>query len=132
MVFYGTAYIPGNASHVAVMVNNASGNYLFSDLEGPASSAISIEEVYARGLTADVFIYSSSPPYINSIAEVLVGAPILADLPQVEQGRVWAFQPWYYQILDKTDEVFADLAAIVHPELFPNHTVQHYLLLPLE
>lgn len=132
MVFYGTAYIPGNASHVAVMVNNVSGNYLFSDLEGPASSAISIEEVYARGLNADVFIYSSSPPYINSIAEVLVGAPILSDLEQVEQGQVWAFQPWYYQILDKTDEVFADLAAIVHPELFPNHTVQHYFLLPLE
>jgi len=45
---------------------------------------------------------------------------------------VWAFQPWYYEALDKTHEQIEDLVAIFYPDLLPDHQIRHYVHLPRE
>lgn len=131
-IFMGDCWVSGGESYVAKMVEMAGGLYAFSDLEGSMASSISIEELYARGQNCDVFIYASTPPYINSIKEIVDGAPVLADMPVIEDGWVYYLQPWFYQISDKIDEVIQDLAFIFHPGLFPGYTLKHFHLLPAE
>jgi len=131
-IFMGTAYVSGADSYVAKWVAMMGGRYLFDDLAGSGASSISLEELYARGKTADVFIYASTPPYINSIKEVVTNGPVLADLPLVKHGKVYCMQPWFYQVADKPDEILQDLAAMMHPDLFPGYQLKDFMLLPAE
>ncbi|MDH7576540.1 MAG: ABC transporter substrate-binding protein [Bacillota bacterium] len=130
-IYQGKVYVPAGASYAARMIEMAGGDYLFKDLAGAGSSTVTLEEFYARGKSADVYISSTMPNYgITSIAKIVEQAKVLADLPPVKEGKVWCFQPWYYQAQDKTDEMIADLAAIFHPELFPEVKIKHHLQLP--
>jgi len=129
-IFMGTAYVSGGDSYVAKWVKMMGGRYLFDDLKGSGASSISLEELYARGKNTDVFIYASTPPYINSVKEVITNGPILADIPVVRNGTIYCFQPWFYQIADKPDEILQDLAAIFHPALFPGYKLKNFMLLP--
>jgi iron complex transport system substrate-binding protein len=129
-IFMGTAYVSGGESYVAKWIKMTGGLYLFSDLKGSGASSISLEELYVRGKTADVFIYASTPPYINSVKEVIDNGSVLADMPVVKRGTIYCFQPWFYQIADKPDEILQDLAAIFHPDLFPGYQIKNFMLLP--
>jgi iron complex transport system substrate-binding protein len=131
-IFMGTAYVSDGDSYVAKWVKMVGGKYLFDDLKGSGASSISLEELYARGKDADVFIYASTPPYINSVKEVIAAGPVLADIPVVKRGTIYCMQPWFYQVADKPDEILQDLAAIFHPELFPGYKLKDFMLLPAQ
>ena len=130
LTYKGKCYVPAGDSYVAKMISLAGGNYLFSDLEGTGSANVTLEEFYARGKNADIFIYSSRPPYVKSIKDIVERGPALADIKPVKEGKVWCFQPWYWQSIDKTDGIIEDLAAIFHPELYPEHELGYFMKLP--
>jgi iron complex transport system substrate-binding protein len=131
MTYQGKAYVPGADSYVAKMIEMAGGDYLFKDNKGTGSSTITLEEYYARAREADVFISDSMPNYgIDSIAKLTEQEQVLADLPTIKAGKVWCYQPWYYQSLDKTDEIIMDLAAIFHPDLFAGTQLKQFMKLP--
>ena len=129
-IWSGTCYVSGGESYTAKMVEMAGGEYLFKDLSGSVGTAISLEELYSRGQNCNVFIYASTPPYINSIKEIVEGGPVLADLPVIKAGEVYCFQPWYFQIADKPDELVQDLAYIFYPNLFPGYQLKNFMKLP--
>ncbi|MDD5288431.1 MAG: ABC transporter substrate-binding protein [Dehalococcoidales bacterium] len=131
-IFMGNCYVSGGDSYVAKMIELAGGNYVFKYLAGNGASSIALEELYARGQNCNEFIYASTPPYINSIKEIVDGSPVLADLPVIEAGEVYCFQPWFYQISDKPDEIVQDLAYIFHPSRFPDYQLKHFMLLPVK
>jgi len=129
-IFMGSVYVSGKDSYIAKGLRNAGAFNAFSELEGSGSVAVNLEELYARGKNAEYFIYASTPPYINSIQEIVDQNPILADLSSIKNGKVYCFQPWYFQIADKPDEIIQDLAFIFHPTLFPGYELKHFILLP--
>jgi len=132
-IFKGKVYVPAGGSYVARMIDLAGGDYAFKDLEANkgGSVTISLEEFYARSKEADIFIYASSPNYgVSSLEKLVQQGPVLADIKSVKENKVWAFQPWYYQSLDKTAEQIEDLAAILHPASFAGYQIKHFLLLP--
>jgi len=131
-IWGGKCFVPCGDSYITRIISLAGGDYLFSDLKGTGSTNVTLEELYARGKNADVFIYPSFPPYVSSIEDILKGGPILAKLKTVKEGKVWCFQPWYYQSLDKTKGIIEDLAAIFHPELYPEHELKYFMKLPEE
>ncbi len=127
----GKVYVPRAGSYVAKMIAMAGGDYLFNDLAGTGSASITLEEFYARGQQADVYISSTSPNYgVTSIQKIIAQGEILSGLKAVKEEKVWCFQPWYWQTLDQTDEQIEDLAAIFHPELYPDYKLKHFLKLP--
>jgi ABC-type Fe3+-hydroxamate transport system, periplasmic component len=131
MTYQGKAYVSGADSYVAKMIEMAGGDYLFKDSKGTGSSSITLEEYYAKGREADVFISSTLPNYgMNSIAKLTELEKVLADLPTIKEGKVWCYQPWYYQSLDKTDEMINDLAAIFYPDLFAGTQLKQFMKLP--
>jgi iron complex transport system substrate-binding protein len=131
-VFMGSVYASGKDSYVAKGIEKAGGYYVFNDLPGSGGITINLEELYTKGKYADVFIYASTPPYINSIKEIIDNGAILAELASVKNGRVYCFQPWYYQVVDKPDEIIHDLAFIFNPHLFPDYQLKHFMLLPAD
>jgi cobalamin transport system substrate-binding protein len=129
-IFMGNCYVSKGDSYVAKMITMAGGDYVFKDLPGTDTASISLEELYARGKMANVFIYASTPPYINYIKEIVDNSPVLADLPTIVSGEVYCMQPWYFQISDKPDEIVQDLAFIFHPSRFPGYALKHFMRLP--
>jgi len=124
-------YVPRTGSYVARMIAMSGGNYVFRQLSGTLSASISLEELYAKGKDSDIFIYSGSlPEYgIKTIQGLVTRYPILSDLKPIKEGKVWCFQPWYWESIEKTDEIIEDLAAIFHPKLFPGHKPRYFLRL---
>lgn len=89
------------------------------------------ETLYASGKTADVFIVPGTSNFgITSIRAITSQHSTLAEFKAIRAGTVWCFQPWWWQALDRSDEIVADLAAIFHPELFQGHAIRHFLKLP--
>lgn len=129
-IFMGSVYVSGKDSYIAKGLRNAGAFNAFSELEGSGSVTVNLEELYARAKNAEYFIYASTPPYINNIQEIVDQNPILADLYSIKNGKVYCFQPWYFQIADKPDEIIQDLAFIFHPNLFPGYELKHLMLLP--
>lgn len=131
MIYQGKAYVPGADSYVAKMIEMAGGDYLFKDNKGTGSTPITLEEYYAKGEEADMYIDSSMADLgKNTIAGIITQGKVLADLPALKEGKAWGFQPWYWQSLDKTDEIIADLAAIFHPDLFTGTELKQFMKLP--
>lgn len=131
-IFAGKCYVPANDSYVAKEIALAGGDYLFTNLKGTGSAIITPEELYAKGKKADIFIYSSWPPYIKSVKQIVKANPNLADIKPIREGKVWCFQPWYYQSIDKTDDIVEDLAALFYPSLFAEHKLKYFQKLPEE
>lgn len=133
-IYKGEVYVPNGGSYVAKMIEMAGGDYVFKDLSPNkgSSSKISIEEFYAKGIDADIFIYSSTTEWTGSVQDIIKKAPVLAELNSIKKGNVWCFQPWYYQVLDKTHETIQDLAVIFHPSAFKGYSVKHYDKVPMK
>lgn len=131
----GKVWVPNEGSWVGELIRRAGGDHVFSDLnpDESGSTPITMEEFFDRAVDADIFIYSSWPPHgAASIAGLVEMAPILADAKPIKDGQVWQFQPWWWQNIDRTDEVLEDLAFIFHPETFPAETVRHLWHMPAE
>lgn len=129
MMYEGKVYVPDGDSYVAKMIEMAGGDYLFKDKKG--GGTITLEEFYARGKEADVYISDTLPQYgVTSIAKITEQAKVLEELEIIKEGKVWCYQPWYYESLDKTDEIIADLGAIFYPDLFKNTELKHFMKLP--
>jgi len=129
--YKGKVYVPNGDSYVAKMIAMGGGDYIFKELKGASSSPIGIEEFYARGKDADVFISSTRPiDGATSLEKLCAREEILSGIKPVKEGRIWCFQDWYWDVMDKTDEQIEDLAAIFHPELYPGYELKHFLRLP--
>lgn len=129
ILYQGKVYVADGDSYAAKMIEMAGGDYLFKDKKG--GREITLEEFYARGKEADVFMSDTLPQYgTTSIAKITEQGKVLADLKTIKEGKVWCYQPWYYESLDKTDEIIADLGAIFHPDLFPNAELKQFMQLP--
>jgi iron complex transport system substrate-binding protein len=121
-----TFYMDGGDTYTSKEVEMAGGVNVFADLEG-GTSQVAAEEVYARAQDADVWIFSSLTTYFQGMEALLASAPLIADTKPFKDGNVWLYLPDYWQTVDLTDEIVADLAAIFHPDLFPDYTPKHFV-----
>jgi len=130
----GIVYVPRADTYVARMISMAGGHYMFVNLRQTGSAAITLEEFYARGKDADIYVSPGTLPQygITSLKKLVAIHPMLRNFRSIKRGNVWCFQPWYWESIDKTDEIIEDLVAIFHPELFPEHKLRHFLKLPEE
>ncbi|RXI46778.1 ABC transporter substrate-binding protein [Clostridium tetani] len=116
-------------SYQAKMYDMAGGNYVFKDVESNKSGASSMtfEDFYAKSSNADIYVYDAMgkirPKAINDIVKQV---PITQNMKSIKNGELWISQPWWYQSVDKLDEIIEDLAAIYHPEEFKDHKIRHY------
>lgn len=122
---------PGNA-WVAELVGLAQSDYLFDDVYGTSCIEISLERFIYSGSDADIyFTYRSVKDGIISKAALVRLNPLLAGLkPMGPEGRAYAPLPHYSQSSDRLDEILTEIAAILHPDIYPDYKLQFFLQLP--
>jgi len=121
LVLKGRVMIPGGQSYHAKLVEIAGGDYVFKDLNSTRYVQVNAEELISRTAEADAYIaiYMGKP--IKSKEDLIEEVPGLAETKPFKEDRVYAMQPWIWQHIHRIDEIVKDLAAILHPELFPQH-----------
>jgi iron complex transport system substrate-binding protein len=113
MSYNGKVYVPGDQSFAAKMIELAGGEFVFNRvISGVSSLEIGLEEFYLKAQVADILILAVYPNQAPSIAAIVKETPLFKELKAVATNKVWCLQPWYNQLLDKPDELIADLAVI--------------------
>jgi iron complex transport system substrate-binding protein len=122
---------PGNA-WVGELVGLVQSDYLFEDVYGTSCIEISMERFLYSGSEASIyFTYRTPQSGATSKAALRNLHPLLADIkPLGPEGKVYAPLPHYSQSGDKLDEIFTEIAAIIHPDLYPDYRLNYFQRLP--
>ncbi|MGE4528676.1 MAG: ABC transporter substrate-binding protein [Rhodospirillaceae bacterium] len=124
---------PGNA-WVSELIGLAQSDYLFDDVYGTSCIEISTERFLYSGKDADIyFTYRTPDRGATSKAALARTNPLLARVrPLGPEGKTYAPLPHYAQSADRLDEILTEIAAILHPQAYPDHKLQFFVELPDE
>jgi iron complex transport system substrate-binding protein len=121
---------PGNA-WVGELVGLAESDYLFDDVYGTSCIEIAVERFLYSGEEADIlFTYRDKESGATSKAALARMNPLLENIRPLSQGKVYAPLPHYIQSGDRLDEILTEIAAILHPEVYPGYQYRYFMELP--
>ncbi len=132
--FEGTWFVSGGESYTNALIQAAGGEYLFADLEG-STQPLDLEVVLADAQDADVWLSAGSVS--TTPEEFLAGDERLGQFAAFPDA-VWANDadtgPNGGNLIFETgavrpDLVLADVIAILHPDLLPDHELRFHGLL---
>ena len=98
----GAVNVRKSGDYIAKSINMAGGQYISYD-ESEEENALStmnvqMETFYSTARDADVIIYNSTiEGEVQSIDELLVKSPLLADFKAVQNGNAWCIERNFYQ-----------------------------------
>lgn len=122
---------PGNA-WIGELIGLIESDYLFEDVYGTSCIEISMERFLYSGTEANIYFTYRTPQTGATSKEALARLhPLLAGIkPLGPEGKVYSPLPHYAQSGDKLDEIFTEIAAIIHPNLYPNYPLGFFQELP--
>ena len=130
--FQGQWWVARGDSYIARLIRDAGGEYLWSQLAGTGSVPMDVETVYERALDADIWINTGTWKRLD---EAPAADPRFDDIPALEKGMLYNNNKrinahggndfWESGMLHP-EKVLADLIAIFHPELLPDHELVYY------
>jgi iron complex transport system substrate-binding protein len=127
-VFGGTVYVAGGLSYVANSIYELNAVYAFSDLKVTGSRPVSLEELVTRAKDADVLVLSTY--LITSLEALTKEIPQIAEFKAIREGRVYRYNANIFDLgFMDTEGWFFDLASMLYPELFPDHTLSYFVAL---
>jgi iron complex transport system substrate-binding protein len=90
-----------------------------------------VERFLYSGKDADIlFTYRTKEDVATSKAALARMNPLLEDIRPLTQGKVYAPLPHYIQSGDRLDEILTEIAAILHPEVYPGYQYRYFMELP--
>ncbi len=123
----GKILVPGNQSYHAKLVRMAGGEYAFGDLNSSKYVSVGTEEFLERVANSDVYIAIYMGVPVKSIKDLIEQIPGLAETKPFKEGRVYAMQPWIWQLgYIHPEKVIEDTAAIIHPDKFSMHGLKMF------
>jgi iron complex transport system substrate-binding protein len=130
--FRGQWWIDKADSFMAQFIRDAGGIHLWPEISGTGSHPMDIETVYARALDSDIWL---NPGTWRRTADARAADPRFADVRALKTGKVfnnnkrlnqWGGNDYWESGMLNPDVVLADLIAILHPKLLPNHELVYY------
>ncbi len=128
-------YVPPSNSFAARLIEDAGGSYLFADLVTPNAVPFSTESVFRKATDAEVWL---NPGSAISLDDIRQADYRLAQLPVFESGRVYnnnaralsyGGNDYWESGVVHPDIILRDMAALLHPELFPGYSQVYYRIL---
>ena len=122
---------PGN-SFISKLIEDAGGDYLWKNTKSSVSMPYGLENVYINALLADYWLNIGT---VKSKDEISIVDPRLNDLPCFKKGNLynnnkrltmnggndyWESGALYPHL------ILNDIAAILHPDLFPGYELFYY------
>lgn len=129
----GKWHMPGAKSYLARYVMDAGGAYLWADLDSNSRVPLSFEEVLERAVDADIWLNQSQS--WKTLADALAADERYDKFRAVREGNVFnnnaRLNPTGGNDYNESghanpDVVLADLIAILHPDLLPEHQLVYY------
>jgi iron complex transport system substrate-binding protein len=130
--FRGVWHVPGGGSYVARYVADAGGAYLWADDSSTGSRPVDLEAALVRAAAAEVWL---DPSQWQALVDGRRADRRFAKLPAWRARRVYQHDArrnatggddfWETGTL-RPDLVLADILAILHPELVPEHRLVFY------
>jgi iron complex transport system substrate-binding protein len=133
--YQGSWYMPAGDSTISQLINDAGGNFVFSDLEG-TSVVLDFETVFEEGGEADFWININQ--FWATTDDMLADDPRYEEFSAFANGSLWnnnlrqnanGGNDFFESGFSNPHWVLADLMAIFHPELLPEHEFTYYQLL---
>lgn len=136
-VFCGAPYsavwhVPGGKSFFAQFIEDAGGNYIWSDDTTQGGIPLDTERVFLKGANADFWI---NPSFYSSLRELFGADPRFNKFRATSTGQVYNHTKqvgenggnniWERGIVHP-EEVLGDLIQIFHPQLLPNRKLVYY------
>lgn len=127
-----TWYVPGDRSYMVRLIEDAGATYACAGDDSDTSRPISGESAYVFAMKSDFWL---NPGQAVTLDEVCSLSPKFADIPAVLGGRVYncnaritpdGGSDFWESGAVRPDVVLADMVAIFHPELFPNHELYYF------
>jgi iron complex transport system substrate-binding protein len=126
----GIVYMSGAESRGALELEAAGGINAFADIPGKGSMQVNMEEFVQKGKDADILLYTSMILYTPDKQALLAESPLFAEFKAFKNDRVYVLSKGYYMNSAQVDVKFEDIAAILHPDLFPGRELTFYVKLP--
>ncbi|MCL4239472.1 MAG: ABC transporter substrate-binding protein [Anaerolineae bacterium] len=129
----GTWYMAGGGSYTARLLADAGADYLWADDESGGSQALSFEAVLEGAADADFWVNAGG--YWMSKADMLATDERFGEFAAVQNDNAWSNNlylndfggNYYYEGgIAHPDWILADLVAIFHPALLPDHEMMFY------
>ena len=132
-------FIPGAATYVGQQVRDAGGELLLAAADSTTSQALGFEVVYEGGLDADIWLVETFGVY--SGADLIALDSRFGDFAAYQSGNTWnnnrdenanGGNNYYEWGVTNPHLVLADLLAIFHPDLLPEHDFAFYRRLAVD
>ncbi|MFN8439805.1 MAG: ABC transporter substrate-binding protein [Caldilineaceae bacterium] len=130
--YQGTWYVAGGKSFGAQLLADADVDYLWADDPNSASIPLAFEAVFEKAADADFWI---NVGYYGDLTSLQANDSRYANFAAFKNGNVWnnnkrsnanGGNDYYESAVTEPDVVLADLIAIFHPELMPDHEFVYY------
>lgn len=134
--YQGTWFVPGGESYIARLIADAGGAYVWSDEQRVGSEPMSFEAVFERANNADYWINTGT---WESRAAALAEDERFGEFAALQNQQVYnnnarvnaqGGNDYFESGLANPHLLLADLVAILHPELLPEHQLRYYQQLP--
>ncbi|TVZ51025.1 ABC transporter substrate-binding protein [Dokdonia sp. Hel_I_53] len=122
-------YVPNGESWQAKIIDDAGGNYLWSQTAGTGSITMSVEAVLDEGQDAAFWI---APAQYTSYSKLLSDNKVYGEFDSFKNKRIYTFAKQkgikggvlYYELApNRPDLVLEDLVSILHPEQMPKSSI---------
>jgi iron complex transport system substrate-binding protein len=136
MQFRGTWYVPGGASYMAGLFADAGAEYLWADDDTAASIPLDFEAVLAKAQDAQFWL---NPETCTTMQQIAAADRRHKLFRAYREGNVYNHSKRMNQTggddywetgIANPHRILADLVAIFHPELLPDHELIWYEMLP--
>lgn len=125
-------YAPGAESWGAQILQNAGGDYVFTDQKGSGSLQLNYEFVLDRAAEAEVWIGSADFPDVKTMGS---NEPRYQNFQAWKSGQIYTYTAKkgatggleYFELgYIRPDLILKDLIKILHPELLPEYELYFY------
>ena len=130
--YQGAWWMPGGRSYMAMLLQDAGANYLWTDIDSQGSLMLDMEAVYARAAEAEFWLH---PGQWERLDDGRAQDERLTQFRAFQEGNVYnnnarvniqGGNDYWESGLTRPDIILADLIKIFHPELLPEHKLVYY------
>jgi iron complex transport system substrate-binding protein len=135
--YQGTWYIAGGRSYLANLIRDAGGEYLWGDDETTGSRPVNAETAMMRGKNANYWLTQNQNHL--SLASLSAEDSRYRLFRAFQTGHIYnnmgkvgpgGGNDYYQGTVARPDLLLADMIAILHPELLPDHKLIWHVHLP--
>jgi iron complex transport system substrate-binding protein len=131
--YEGTWFMPGGQSYVAQLLADAGADYLWKDDSSTGSLFLDFETVFDTAVDADYWVNVSQ--FWATLADAQADDERYTGFAAFQNGNIYSNNArvnenggsdYYESGYANPDIILADLVAIFHPDLIPNHELYFY------